>query len=877
MKRILAIIIICICMILTSCNSNNNDNNNSTTNNNGEETTSIFIETVEGVVSFTCSSESNYTIVVPNGTDEFDVSSIKFNGTYEIKVNNTDSLLVPLKNYSTSFTLNVSSNSGESIAIHITINKESVSVVDLIMPEKIYQNSNPHQIMVTVVFDDGSKLESCILDLVDKFETSKIGKYETTLEYLDFKKEIDYEVLEDKIVKLVNPEIIVRNYYVGDTCLHTNGDFKIEYLSGIKTYIFSQDDYLVSGFDTTKATSNQKVGIVYNDEMLYSFDIKVHDHKNYDIDFANFKTDYKLGEKFEAGSVTVTYSDGCEYVVNITNDMVSDINFDTTEPQSFYEVFNVEIDDYFINFGFNIYIGTEIIGGLMIELYNSQLLPLNYNLDYIDEFLINYGIKSVYFFDIKGSTDYDVYDYETRQLKEIASKFTYEVVNNFSTYVDVKISYKTAETTIRVLKELDPINVIDDLVYYDIYNYFYAESKDLTVEDFAFNMKIGITEPTYNNQVYSRNLRKDEKTKLFSKCKIEWQLDNEEKLSFTIKYNDKIIYDISCLSLTSNLADLSKNHFVNIFTGFRYYGSECYFCEPIYYDLEGNKYENETYLFEIPEDVVTTEDVLDYIINDTIRNITINGDIILSRTLEYASLIDCFSIKRMDSKSYLLTFEYNGYKEDFNFIVNDFTSKRIVNLSIFYKNDDNYEVPTFNFDSLVDDLKEYNLNTIDYIEIKYSDKTIKTTIIFDEIKEIIKNCQFKFLEYDLTSATIRYEISIDYYGGAYNGINNGYLTTTGKFESYEPFASNLYVTIANDMIYTNEKDEHKIIELINASVELMVKDASVNYLYVSDIIKTDIIKTMKFTYSSVDGLYRLKYYYNDIFLNEIAVQVLADN
>lgn len=200
----------------------------------------------------------------------------------------------------------------------------------------------------------------------------------------------------DTISRILVSDAWKRNYDIGEE--FSESELVLYSGSGEESRVpFTKD--MITGFDTSTAGTNKEATVTY---LTFTVKVKYNVYNvPSDIKIKNLKTEYSVDDKFEEGTLTVTYKDGSTNDVPITLDMVKDFStaiageyeltifFDGKEIVVPYKVNEaIVIKTVEVKFNNNIYVGDKFPsdGNVVITFSNNEVVTKPLTEDIVKEF-----------------------------------------------------------------------------------------------------------------------------------------------------------------------------------------------------------------------------------------------------------------------------------------------------------------------------------------------------------------------------------------------------------------------------------------------------------------------------------------------------------
>ena len=269
----------------------------------------------------------------------------------------------------------------------------------------------------------------------------------------------------DTINRILVSDAWKRNYDIGEE--FSESELVLYSGSGEESRVpFTKD--MITGFDTSTVGTNKEATVTY---LTFTVNVKYNVFNiPSDIKIKNLKTEYSVDDKFEEGTLTVTYKDGSTNDVPITLDMVKDFStaiageyeltifFDGKEIVVPYKVNEaIVIKNVEVKFNNAIYVGDKFPSdaNLVITFSNNEVVTKPLTEDIVKDFDTSHAGKKnlvVVIDNTQYSCPYEVLEvYPTEIVTVTKPKFDYgykEEFVPFKVYVLYNNGSKSKEITI---------------------------------------------------------------------------------------------------------------------------------------------------------------------------------------------------------------------------------------------------------------------------------------------------------------------------------------------------------------------------------------------------------------------------------------------
>ena len=232
---------------------------------------------------------------------------------------------------------------GESNPGYLTLKtKEVKSIAVTTQPTKttyyIGEDFDPTDGEITVTYDDNTtetaNLSSAEITAIDQ---TKIGAQTLTVTYLGKTTEIDITLLEVIAVSIEITSSPNTTYYVGDSFTPDGGELTITYNNGT-TQTVALADATITGYNASN-TGSQTLTIKYGGvSTTIGVTVLAVDVTSISMSAYPEKTEYTQGESLSlsGGTIYVSYSNGSEEYIALTNAEISGYNPEITGSQTVY-------------------------------------------------------------------------------------------------------------------------------------------------------------------------------------------------------------------------------------------------------------------------------------------------------------------------------------------------------------------------------------------------------------------------------------------------------------------------------------------------------------------------------------------------------------
>ncbi|MDD6002923.1 MAG: bacterial Ig-like domain-containing protein [Bacteroidales bacterium] len=232
---------------------------------------------------------------------------------------------------------------GESNPGYLTLKtKEVKSIAVTTQPTKttyyIGEDFDPTDGIITITYDDNTtetaNLSSAEITAIDQ---TKIGTQTLTVTYLGKTTEIDITLLEIKAVSIEITSSPNTTYYVGDSFNPDGGELTITYNNGT-TQTVALADATITGYNASN-TGSQTLTIKYGGvSTTIGVTVLAVDVTSISMSAYPEKTEYTQGESLSlsGGTIYVSYSNGSEEYIALTNAEISGYNPEITGSQTVY-------------------------------------------------------------------------------------------------------------------------------------------------------------------------------------------------------------------------------------------------------------------------------------------------------------------------------------------------------------------------------------------------------------------------------------------------------------------------------------------------------------------------------------------------------------
>lgn len=339
----------------------------------------------------------------------------------------------------------------------------------------IGEQLNIEGLKLKITYKDNSTTEITLTnEMIAGFDTSSTGNKSITVSYGGKQLSISYTVREIRATAMQLATPFKTNYYTNST-LNVDGGTLVIVLENGTTEDVTLTSDMISNFDTS--TPGEKTLTITHREFSLDIDYVVLDAEVSSLAvYTQFKTEYFVGDSINAdgGKLSVTYADGNNELVDLTNDMIS--NFDNTTPGTRFLTITYK--------GFSITYSYKI---KLVELATIQ---------------VSTPFKTEYFagesLDITGGKLLLTYNNGTTEIIDI----TTSMVSNFNnSYVDdtqksLTITYNHITVTLNyTIKEVKVVSLTLTNTFKNQYN----------VGD-SINVDGGLLTATYNTGLVEENI-----------------------------------------------------------------------------------------------------------------------------------------------------------------------------------------------------------------------------------------------------------------------------------------------------------------------------------------------------------------------------------
>ncbi len=232
---------------------------------------------------------------------------------------------------------------GESNPGYLSIKtKEVKSIVITTQPTKntyyIGEDFDPTDGIITITYADNTtttaNLSSAAITAIDQ---TKPGTQTLTVTYLGKTTEIDITLLEVKAVSIEITSSPITTYYVGDSFNPDGGELTIKYNNGT-TQTVALANATITGYNASN-TGSQTLTIKYGGvSTTIGVTVLAVDVTSISMSAYPEKTEYTQGESLSlsGGTIYVSYSNGSEEYIALTNAEISGYNPEITGSQTVY-------------------------------------------------------------------------------------------------------------------------------------------------------------------------------------------------------------------------------------------------------------------------------------------------------------------------------------------------------------------------------------------------------------------------------------------------------------------------------------------------------------------------------------------------------------